>query len=117
MNRALLIVAALGFVFACNNSDKKPAATAADTSAYYVTPGGSLPDPGDIRFDSVVRFADSVLTVNVKLKSQTDSLRRKIFVYKYTIQRLNYRIDIVVANPSQVKFLKSWKNRINRGIQ
>jgi hypothetical protein len=48
------------------------------------------------------------------LKHITDSLKVKLFVAEYKLQRVNYYINIVNKNPSQVKYLKGW---IKRAIQ
>jgi hypothetical protein len=43
-----------------------------------------------------------------------DSLRRKLFVSDYKIQRVKYYLGIAIKNPSQTKYLKGW---IKRAIQ
>lgn len=48
------------------------------------------------------------------LKRQNDSLKTKLFVANYKVERVRYYLKIAIKNPSQTKFLKSW---ISRAIQ
>ena len=40
-----------------------------------------------------------------------DSLRSKLFLANYRVERVRYYLKIAIRNPSQDKFLKSWISR------
>jgi hypothetical protein len=40
-----------------------------------------------------------------------DSLKKKLFVAKFKVERVQYYLDIVEKKPSQQKFLRGWIKR------
>ena len=40
-----------------------------------------------------------------------DSLKERLFVSDYKLQRVRYYLNIAINNPSQTKFLKGWIRR------
>lgn len=40
-----------------------------------------------------------------------DSLKERLFVSDYKLQRVRYYLNIAIKNPSQTKFLKGWIRR------
>jgi hypothetical protein len=60
----------------------------------------------------LINIVDSVIGENNSLKVELKNTTRELFIKKYTIERAKYRLDICNKNPSQVKFLRSWLNRI-----
>ncbi len=49
--------------------------------------------------------------VHDQLKKENDSLRSRLFVVNYKIERVRYYLNIALQNPSQDKFLKGWVKR------
>lgn len=43
-----------------------------------------------------------------------DSLKNRLFISEYKVQRVKYYLNITLRNPSQTKFLKGW---IKRAVQ
>ena len=41
-----------------------------------------------------------------------DSLKEKLFVSDYKLQRVRYYLNIAIKSPSQTKFLKGWIRRV-----
>ncbi len=41
-----------------------------------------------------------------------DSLKERLFVIDYKLQRVRYYLNIAINNPSQTKFLKGWIRRV-----
>lgn len=79
----------------------------------------ALPDRS-IRIDTVFidKSNDSVLLLNKKILSQVevkekqiDSLKEKLFIATYKIERVKYYLNICIKNPTQDKFLKGWIKR------
>lgn len=45
------------------------------------------------------------------LRIENDSLRSKLFLVTYKVERVRYYLNIALRNPSQDKFLKGWVKR------
>lgn len=70
----------------------------------------------------VNELRDSVLIANtnefnavVLYDSKVDSLRSRVFVLNFCINRLAFYGNICARNPSQTVFLKGWQNRAMNG--
>jgi hypothetical protein len=50
-------------------------------------------------------------TVYVKDQKETDSLKTKLFIANYKMERVKYYLKICLRNPKQDRFLKGWINR------
>lgn len=56
---------------------------------------------------------DTVFLINtdtIRL-GNCDSLKERLFVSDYKLQRVRYYLNIAIKNPSQTKFLKGWIGR------
>lgn len=51
-------------------------------------------------------------TVYIMSTLQIDSLQERLFVAEYKLGRIKAYKEIVDRNPSQIKFLKGWINRV-----
>lgn len=51
-------------------------------------------------------------TVYIMSTPQIDSLQERLFVAEYKLGRIKAYKEIVDRNPSQIKFLKGWINRV-----
>ena len=63
-----------------------------------------------IERDSFARLAGKTNTA--KLERTNDSLYAKLLVANYKLERVQFYLNIVNRNPSQVKFLRGWINRV-----
>jgi hypothetical protein len=45
------------------------------------------------------------------LQHTIDSLRTKLFIANYKLERVKYYLNITIKDPSQTKFLKGWIKR------
>lgn len=63
--------------------------------------------------DTLVKTNIYIDTVFVECpkKRELDSLKEKVFVAEYKLQRISKFVRICTANPSQDKFLKGWITR------
>jgi hypothetical protein len=53
-------------------------------------------------------FVPKVDTIKI---GNCDSLKERLFVSDYKLQRVRYYLNIAIKNPSQTKFLKGWIRR------
>lgn len=63
----------------------------------------------DYALDSIPPKVD---TVYIMSTPQIDSLQERLFVAEYKLGRIKAYKEIVDRNPSQIKFLKGWINRV-----
>lgn len=49
-----------------------------------------------------------------QLKKENDSLRSKLFLANYKVEKVRFYLNLTIKNPSQTKFLKGW---VKRAIQ
>ena len=59
------------------------------------------------------KTTDTVFLINtdtIRL-GNCDSLKERLFVSDYKLQRVRYYLNIAIKNPSQTKFLKGWIRR------
>jgi len=103
------------FLFAllsCNSKTKDVELKPTSANVIVTNTHDSLLMVQDSLVNKISFLVDSIKGENLKLKKQNDSLKSKIFLYKFTISRVRYRIRIVDKNPSQIKYLKGWIRRI-----
>jgi hypothetical protein len=105
----LLIIVLFWFAASCNNTAHNVAPVNADT-LQPVIDHSEIPKADTVLIEVPV-LADCK---NDSLKKVADSLRTKLFLAKYKIERVKYYLRICNRNPSQTKFLRSW---IDRAIQ
>lgn len=63
----------------------------------------------DYALDSIPPKVD---TVYIMSTPQIDSLQERLFVAEYKLGRIKAYKEIADRNPSQIKFLKGWINRV-----
>ncbi|MES2004352.1 MAG: hypothetical protein V4450_07510 [Bacteroidota bacterium] len=116
------ILTVLLFLFCFSCKQQKPAAvepSRIDSCEYWK----SRCDSSDRRLVNYDRKADSIFAMqeigvdsiwqqNIRYKKLVDSLRKKAFLYKFTLSRIRYRLAIVENNASQNKYLRGWVIRI-----
>ncbi len=66
-----------------------------------------LPVP-NTRYDSLVLELNKNIYAFAK---QRDSLKTKLFLAQYKIEKVKYYLSIVDRKPSQIKYLKGWVRR------
>jgi len=63
--------------------------------------------------DTIVKH-DTVFLKSDSLIHQIDSLKSKLFLANYKVEKVKFYVKIVDRKPNQIKFLKGW---INRAVQ
>lgn len=100
-------------LFNCCQSKRSPSHASAlplsDTIKYQSSISQS-PDHSSLITTSLI--IDTCKTDS--LKQAIDSLRTKLFIAEYKLQRVKYYLNITLKDASQTKFLKGW---IKRAIQ
>lgn len=105
MNRIVILF--LFLVIACQPKPAPPL-MATDTA------GTVLMAPAAVLINVPCPAIDSLITEQMKIKKERDSLKTELFMAQFTVTRVKYYLDICLKNPSQDKFLKGW---IKRAIQ
>jgi hypothetical protein len=111
-----IIIAVAIFLMSCTTAKKEDPpqniAPARQFSQTYVDSlVGAVRLSYQVTIDSLRTSCDSVKMANGLLAGKNKKLGRDLFVSRYQFRQLCYYVDIVINNPSQLKFLKGWKNR------
>jgi hypothetical protein len=101
----------------CSRQSAPPAVSVAGKPDTVFLPAECPPAVADLTTDL---FQCQMLLENttaerdsiVMLAGKTDSLYAKLLVANYKLERVRFYSDIVRKNPSQVKFLRGWINRV-----
>lgn len=104
---SILFVTIIVCFFSCNNADKvdslEKKITATDDSFYTV----KLSSEKLLSAQDNQCLKDSILFFH----KQNDSLRTRLFLVNYKVEKVKFYLNLCTKNSSQDKFLKGWIRR------
>jgi hypothetical protein len=111
----------LFLLFACNGNKKEQQHNSNDKSTYPDIAYESLLKSTELkkkridtllyRYDSLSKKYDSLFKKNIVLQAKTDSLKTKLFLSNYKVEKVKFYLRIVERKPSQKVFLRGWVTR------
>lgn len=96
------------------HSDKPAVQIVKIDTIYITTAGKSVQDKQDKPPVSPTRYDSLLVVLNKNIYAfakRNDSLKTKLFLTQYKIEKVKYYLAIVDRKPSQIKYLKGWVRR------
>lgn len=101
----------------CSRQSAPPVASVAGKPDTVFLPAECPPAVADLTTDlfqcqMLLENATAERDSIARIAGKVDSLYAKLLVVNYKLERVRFYSDIVRRNPSQVKFLRGWINRV-----